>query len=135
MNLNLEILKGKKILLVEDDKFFSKIIEGKLTKVGCEFSHALSGEESLKMIEKSAPDAIILDILLPGGIDGFEVLEKIKKVESLKKIPVIILSNLGQPTDIEKGMKLGAFRYLVKASVAPEDIAAHIASALGTTTK
>jgi len=129
------LLKSKKILLVEDDVFLSNIIENKLLKVGSDFSHAKNGEDALAMLEKLVPDVILLDILFPGGIDGFGVLEKIKADERLKKVPVIILSNLGQLSDIEKGMDRGAFRYIVKASIVPEEIIKHIESAVSSTVK
>jgi|SRR3989344_1820373 len=128
-------LKGKKILLVEDDLFFSKIIESKLYHTGCDFVHAKDGETSFILLEKEVPDVIILDILLPGGIDGFGVLEKIKADEKLKHIPVVILSNLGQVSDVEKGMSLGAFRYIVKASIIPDEIIPHLVSAINSTVK
>lgn len=128
-------LNGKKVLLVEDDRSFAKIVESKLTKVGCGLMHAENGNESLALLEKETPDAIILDILLPGGMDGFAVLEKIKANEKSKKIPVVILSNLGELTDIDKGMSLGAFRYIVKASIVPNEIVGHVVAAVNSTIK
>lgn len=127
---NPEIVKGKKIFLVEDDKFLTKIIQTKLTQVGTVFNNCENGTDAISLIEKDIPDVILLDLMFPGGIDGFTVLEKIKSHSQLKNIPVIILSNLSEPAQIEKGMNLGAFRYIVKASIVPDEIVDHIESAL-----
>lgn len=124
-----QALAGKTILLVEDDLLFTKVIEEHMVGTGATFLHAKDGEASLAVLEKETPDAILLDILLP-GIDGFSVLEKIKANDRLNKIPVIVLSNLGQLADIEKGMSLGAYRYLVKASIVPDEVVGHVVSAI-----
>ena len=110
-----------KILLLEDDKFLRELIAQKLRKEGFLISEAIDGEEGLKKIKEEKPDLILLDLILP-GIDGFEVLEKIKSDDSTSPIPVIILSNLGQKDDVEKGLKLGAIDYLIKAHFAPREI-------------
>lgn len=124
-------LAGKKILLVEDDLFFSKLVDKKLSNSQCIFNHVDTGDEALVFLQSNVPDVIILDIMLPGSLDGFGVLKKIKADFKLKNIPVIILSNLSSPTDIERGISLGAFRYLVKASITPNDIISHVASVFG----
>ena len=112
---------AKTILIVEDDKFLRELIVRKLTKEGYNVSEAIDGEEGLKKIKEEKPDLILLDLILP-SIDGFEVLAKIKKDEALAKIPVVILSNLGQAEEIEKGFRLGAVDYLVKAHFTPGEI-------------
>ena len=121
-------INGKKILLVEDDTFYANLISQKLAHAECHLSYVASGEDAIKQLEKEIPDVIVLDIILPGSMDGFAVLEKMRADDKFKNIPVIILSNLSRLQDIEKGMKLGAFRYLVKASVAPSEIVSNIAS-------
>jgi len=122
-------LAGKKILSVEDDTFLSDVIGKKLSAKGAKMKYAQNGEDALKMIEEEKPDVVLLDILLP-GTDGFEVLEKIKASPSQKDIPVILFSNLSSKEDIEKGMKLGAARFLVKASVIPDEISGVISEVL-----
>jgi DNA-binding response OmpR family regulator len=114
-------LKGKKVLWVEDDQFLSDIISRKLQAEGAELTHSTSGEEALSVVEKINPDVVVLDILL-SGIDGFEILKRIKANDSLKKIPVILLSNLGQKSDVEKGTTLGAAKFLVKATMTLDEI-------------
>ena len=122
-------IAGKKILLVEDDKFLSGLIGRGLIESRCVFKNALSGEDAISILEKEKPDAVILDLLLPGKVDGFGVLEKIRANHDLKDVPVIILSNLGSPEDIERGMRLGATNYLIKASIVPDEIIDHLVEA------
>ena len=112
---------AKKILVVEDDKFLRKVISLKLDREGYEVSEAVDGEKGAEKIKKEKPDLVLLDLILP-GIDGFEVLSKVKTDPVLSKIPIIILSNLGQKDDIEKGLKMGANDYLVKARFTPDEI-------------
>ena len=111
----------KKILIIEDDKFLRELITQKLTKENYDTSEAVDGEKGLKKIKEERPDLILLDLILP-GIDGFEVLAKMKEDSALNQIPVIILSNLGQKEDVEKGLKLGATDYLIKAHFTPVEI-------------
>ncbi len=110
-----------KILIVEDDKFLRELITKKLTSEGFEILGAFDGESGLKLLQEQKADLVLLDLILP-GIDGFEVLAKIKADPQLALIPVIILSNLGQREDVEKGLKLGAVDYLVKAHFTPNEI-------------
>lgn len=110
-----------KVLIVEDDKFLRELINRKLQTEGFETFLAIDGEIGLQLVEKERPDIILLDLILP-GINGFEVLAKIKENERIKDIPIIIFSNLGQKDDIEKGIGLGAADYLVKAHFTPNEI-------------
>lgn len=112
---------AKKILIVEDDKFLRELISQKLVKEGYDISEAIDGEEGIKKVKEEKPDLVLLDLILPGA-DGFEVLSRIKADPALAPIPVIILSNLGQKDDIEKGLKLGAVDYLIKAHFTPAEI-------------
>jgi two-component system alkaline phosphatase synthesis response regulator PhoP len=112
---------AKKILLVEDDELLRKIITQKLEEEGYEVKSVVDGLAGLKAVREDNPDLVLLDIILP-AMDGFEVLEQIKKDEAIKKTPVIILSNLWQKEDIDKGMKLGAADYLIKINFASKEI-------------
>jgi len=111
----------KKILLIEDDPFISDVYITNLRNSGFEVSLASDGKRGLELIKKEKINLILLDLLLP-KIDGFAVLKKIKKEPSSKNIPVIILTNLGEKEDIEKGKKLGAIDYLVKISFTPKEV-------------
>ncbi len=104
----------KNILIIEDDDFFRELIRKKLLSENFNVLEAVDGESGIKLVSEKKPDLIILDLLLP-NMDGFEVLSKIKSNTDLSSIPVIILSNLGQQEDIERGLKLGADDYLVKS--------------------
>ncbi|RMD58846.1 response regulator [Candidatus Parcubacteria bacterium] len=110
-----------KILLAEDDRFISLAYKDGLSRAGFEVVHAQDGEEAILKIKKEKPDLILLDLIMP-DVNGFEVLKEIKQDKELSKIPVIILSNLGQDADIEKGKKLGAADYLIKANVSISEV-------------
>lgn len=120
---------AKKILIIEDDKFLRELIARKLEKEGYEALEAVDGEDGFKKIKTDKPDLILLDLILP-GVDGFEVLSKTKEDITLAQIPVIILSNLGQKEDVDRGLKLGAIDYLIKAHFTPGEIIEKIANAL-----
>ena len=123
-----------KILLIEDDKFLRELIIQKLGKEGYDVSEAPEGESGLLKIKEERPDLVLLDLILP-GIDGFEVLSRMKKDAELASIPVIILSNLGQKDDVQKGMDLGAEDYLIKAHFTPGEIVEKIKAILKTESK
>lgn len=112
---------SKKILIIEDDKFLRELISQKISKQGYIVVEAIDGEDGIEEFKKEKPDLILLDLILP-GIDGFEVLSQIKSNAELSNTPVIILSNLGQKEDIEKGINLGADDYLIKAHFTPNEI-------------
>ena len=118
-----------KILIIEDDKFLRELIAKKLLKEGFEIEEAIDGEEGLRKIKEVKPDLVLLDLILP-GIDGFEVLKNIKEDPKLSLIPVVILSNLGQRDEVEKGLSLGAVDFLVKAHFTPEEIIEKIKTVL-----
>jgi DNA-binding response OmpR family regulator len=111
----------KIILVVEDDKFLRELMTQKLVKEGFNISEAVDGEEGLKKMKEEKPGLVLLDLILP-GIDGFGVLAKMKEDPEIADTPVIILSNLGQREDVEKGLKLGATDYLIKAHFTPGEI-------------
>src|SRR3989338_2310139 len=125
-------LNGKKIMWVEDDNFLSDIIARKLSMEKCNLMHAKDGETALSLVEEEIPDVILLDILLP-GMDGFELLGKLKDNPNVKNVPVILLSNLGQPSDVEKGKSLGANRFLIKATLTLDEIVENIEQVLAET--
>ena len=121
----------KNILIIEDDRFLRELIAQKLTKENYNISEAVDGEEGVKKIKEEKPDLVLLDLILP-SIDGFEVLSRVKEDpdQDVSKIPVIILSNLGQREDTERGMKLGAVDFLIKAHFTPGEIIEKIKTVL-----
>ena len=110
-----------KILLVEDDDFVSGMYSTKLTMAGYDVVIAKDGKEGLSMLLQENPDLVLLDIVLP-KVDGFQVLERIKKHQIYKDLPVILLTNLGQKEDVEKGLQLGADDYTIKAHFTPNEV-------------
>lgn len=111
----------KKVMVVEDDEHISKVYEIKLAKEGLDVSVARDGEEAVVKITAEKPDVILLDLMLPKK-DGFGVLEDIKKIPELARIPVIVLSNLGQKTDQDRALAMGANEYLVKVDYPIQEI-------------
>ncbi|HTM68429.1 MAG TPA: response regulator [Candidatus Binatia bacterium] len=112
--------KPVKVLIVDDDAFLSGIYATKLELDGFGVVTARDGEEGLKAAMKEKPDLILLDVLMP-KLDGFEVLKRLKADPETKPIPVIMLTNLGQKEDIEKGLQDGAVDYLIKAHFVPAE--------------
>ncbi|OGH86530.1 MAG: hypothetical protein A2493_03140 [Candidatus Magasanikbacteria bacterium RIFOXYC12_FULL_33_11] len=108
------------VLLVEDDTFLGNIYKTKFELEKFKIIVATDGQEGLEMAKKKKPDIILLDVLMP-KMDGFTVLENLKKDKNLAQIPVILLTNLGQKDDVEKGLELGAVDYLIKAHFKPSE--------------
>ncbi|OGY46098.1 MAG: hypothetical protein A3A24_03710 [Candidatus Buchananbacteria bacterium RIFCSPLOWO2_01_FULL_46_12] len=111
----------KTILIVEDDKFLAKMLGRNLESHHYQVVQAINGKEGLVKASQGNIDLILLDIMLP-DIDGFDLLETIKNDEKTKRIPVIIISNLGQPEDIQQGKSLGAKDYLVKSDLSLDQV-------------
>lgn len=108
------------LLLVEDDTFLASIYRTKFEQEGFKVSVAENGEDGLEAARKKKPEVILLDILLP-HLDGFQVLAELKKDKSTNPVPVILLTNLGQKEDVDKGLALGAAAYLIKAHCRPSE--------------
>lgn len=111
----------KKILIVEDDPSIIQMYSMKFKESGYEVLQAGTGVEGLELAKKENPSIILLDIIIP-QFDGFAVLEKLRDDANTKNIPVILLTNLSQDTDKERGKKLGAKEYLVKAHLTPTEV-------------
>lgn len=123
----------KSILIVEDDPFLIDIYTTKLKDSGFSVEVAKEGESALRKLTEEKFDLLLLDIVLP-QIDGWEILEKVKsqksKVKSLENLKIVILSNLGQKEEVEKGLKLGATKYLIKAHHTPSEVVEEIKAVL-----
>jgi DNA-binding response OmpR family regulator len=114
---------GKKwALIVEDDVFINKAYAAKFAHDGIDVKIAEDGEKAMQILKKGqSPAVILLDLMLPNK-SGFEVLSEIKQDPRIKNIPVLILSNLAQDLDVDRGMALGAEEYLVKADLRIEEL-------------
>ena len=110
-----------RILVVEDDKFISKAYKAGLEKAGFEVIGAANGVEALKLIKEDGIDLVLLDLILPLK-NGFDVLADIKLDSEIEKVPVIVLSNLGQGSDLEKAKSLGAVDYFVKSNITLSEV-------------
>lgn len=117
----MEALTQIKLLIVEDDKFLRDLATQKLNQENFAVFAAVDGEQGIAIAEKELPQVILLDILLP-GIDGFEVLRRIRTNPTLKDARVIMLSNFGQREDVEKAIASGADQFLVKANFTLDEI-------------
>ena len=122
---------GKTILLVEDDIFLSSLLKTRLEKEGLVVNLTKTSDEALANLKQASPDLILMDIILPGK-SGFEAMEQIAAEPSASKIPVMIISNLGQESDIARGKQLGAVEYLVKAQTPIDELVKRVLSFLST---
>ncbi|HEX8974370.1 MAG TPA: response regulator [Patescibacteria group bacterium] len=118
-------MEKKKLLIVEDDAILQKSLEDFLSTEGFEVSCASDGEAGVEMAHTNKPDLILLDIVLPKK-DGYEVLQEIKADEAVSHIPIVLLTNLGSVSDVEKALELGATTYLVKADYKLEEVTAKV---------
>ena len=106
----------KKILIIDDDLRLDKMLVFMFEGQGLETEFADSGSHALEILTHFRPDAIILDLMMP-GMDGFEVCETIKKDTALKDIPVIVLTALPSDVHMERALSLGACAYIEKPFV------------------
>ena len=120
--------KNPKILLAEDDKFISRAYKDGLTRAGFDVSVAIDGNEALAQIKTVKPDLMLLDLIMPVK-NGFEVLEELQKSKE-NKSPIIVLSNLGQESDIQRAKDLDATDYLIKSNVTLKEVIDKIKSYL-----
>lgn len=127
-NIEKEVCKIK-ILLIEDDPFLLSMYSTKFEIEGFAVACAEDGAKGLKMASIENPNIILLDVMMP-KMNGFEVLAGLKKVEVTKSIPVILLTNLNQKNEIEKGLELGANDYLIKAHFMPSEVVEKIKQVL-----
>lgn len=122
----------KKILIVEDDKVLSDLLGKKLKDAGFEVAFAYNGVEGMDSLKTNKPDLILLDIMMPEK-SGMEVMEEMNQdpETSLTKIPVIIISNSGQPVEIDRVLELGAKDYLIKAEFNPQEVVEKVIKQIG----
>jgi len=111
----------QKILLVEDDPFLIDIYSQKLKKSGFDVVVETIGSKVLDAVINESPDLLVLDIVLP-EMDGWEILQRLSKNKKFSKLKVMVFSNLGQKSEVEKGIKLGAVKYLIKAEYTPSEV-------------
>lgn len=127
--------KSVSIVLVEDDSFISSMYRTKLVNLGYAVEVIEDGQAAWQRLQTDPlPDLVLLDIVLPKR-DGFEILEGLRKTDRTKTLPVILLTNLGQKPDVERGMKLGANDYIIKAHYTPTEVVEKITNLMAKTPK
>ncbi len=123
-------MDATKILVIEDEHFLSTILKNRLEKEGFAITQAFDGEEAMTYLKSEKPDLIVLDLILPKK-SGFEVLESVSKDPQLSQVPVVILSNLGQESDVEKAKALGALEYYIKVRTSIDSFVDVVKNILG----
>lgn len=121
---------AKKILIVEDEEIMYNLLERKLTAEGYEVSIAKNGEESLQMMREKKPDLVLLDIVMPKK-GGFQVMEEMQGDKELGDIPIVIISNSGQPVELDKAKELGARDWLIKTEFDPQEVIKKVKNQIG----
>ena len=120
----------RRILLAEDDRFLRKAAETALKRRGFTVIPAVDGEEALRLARAEAPDLVLLDMIMP-KMQGFEVLRSLKGDPATAAIPVLILSNLGQDSDVQQALAAGAAGYFVKANLSLQDLVKRVDELVG----
>ena len=111
----------KKILIIEDDQYLSEMYKMKFESEGYQIIITDSGIQGIELAKQEQPDLILLDLVLP-KIDGYQILNRLRKDVKTKKLKVYILSNLGQDNEISRGLKCGADGYFVKSDLTPRQL-------------
>lgn len=114
-----------KVLIAEDDQFLANAYKLKLKKAGFEILVVSDGEEALEAMSSFKPDVVLLDLIMP-NLDGFTFLSQVQKDDSMKNVPIIVASNLGQKEDIQKAKELGARDYVIKSDMSLEELIAKL---------
>ena len=111
----------KKILIIEDDVFLSNIYSKKFESEGYKVFFALDGKKGLNLIKQKNPNIILLDLMLP-SMTGFEILEAMAKDQEIKNIPVILLTNINDQDEINRGYDFGVKDYVIKTFFTPSEV-------------
>lgn len=121
---------AKKVLVVEDEEIIYNLLQRKLSQEGYEVLVAKDGEEGLNMMREKKQDLVLLDIIMPRK-GGFEVMAEMQQDESLKNIPIIVISNSGQPVELNKAKELGARDWLIKTEFDPQEVIEKVKKQIG----
>jgi CheY-like chemotaxis protein len=117
--------QSKSILLVEDDRFLRKAAESTLRRHGFIVRTAADGEEALQRVRDEVPDLVLLDLIMP-KLQGFEVLRILKQDPATSHIPVVVLSNLGQESDVQQALQGGAVAYFIKSNLSLQELVSRV---------
>jgi DNA-binding response OmpR family regulator len=114
-------MASNKILIVDDDEFLLDMYALKFKESGFEVETSVNGEDAVKKAKSNPPDVILMDVVMP-KLDGFDLLKSLKKDNIAPNAITLMLTNLGQKEDVERGMKLGAHDYIIKAHFTPSEV-------------
>jgi CheY-like chemotaxis protein len=120
----------KKIIIIEDEEILRNLLKKKLENQGYQIEVAEDGEQGIRKIREGSFDLILLDIIMP-KMGGFDMLEEMQKDESIPEIPVIVVSNSGQPVEIDRAQKLGAKDWIVKTEFDPQEVINKVQEQIG----
>ncbi|MCP6718397.1 MAG: response regulator [Patescibacteria group bacterium] len=120
----------KKVLIIEDEDLIMDLLKKKLIQEGYEVSTAYDGEQGIEKLKNVKPDIVLLDIVMPKK-SGYEVMEEMSKDPELSKIPIIVISNSGQPVELDKAKNLGAEDWLVKTEFDPKEVVEKVRRLIG----
>jgi DNA-binding response OmpR family regulator len=125
-----DLFMKKKIVIVEDDEAFYKLCSTALKLKSYDVVHIPEGSSAVQKITDESPDLVLLDIVLP-GMSGLDILQNIKSIDETKDIRVIMLTNFGTDTNVNRAMELGAEDYIMKYNVVPSELADKVSALLG----
>ena len=128
MTTTQQTTQKKKLLWIEDDALLGAILGKELEQTDMELIHAQNGEEAMTLLKGTVPDVVMVDLVLPGKLDGFGILQEMASDPRLKDVPRIVLSNLSKPSDIERAKQLGAQKFMVKAESSLAGIVSEVKS-------
>ncbi len=120
----------KNVLIIEDEEIIRGILQKNLSKAGYNVNTAEDGEIGLQKMRENIPDIVLLDIVMPKA-DGFQVLEEMRKDENISNIPVIVVSNSGQPVEIDKVKSFGVDDWVVKTEFDPQEVIDKVKNKIG----
>jgi len=120
----------KKILIIEDEEIMCSLLRGRLANEGYDVRVAKDGEDGLRAMREDKPDLVLLDIIMPKK-DGFEVMAEMKNDKNLHNVPIVIISNSGQPVELNKARDLGAKDWLIKTEFDPIDVLEKVKKQIG----
>lgn len=128
----MEQKKQPKVLIVDDDKFLLDMYSLKFHELGFAVSSALNGEEALGLLKTGSQsfDCILLDLVMP-NLDGFEVLKRIREEKLGENARIVVLTNLGEPADIQKAQQYKIDGYIIKASATPSEVVEKVKEIIG----
>jgi DNA-binding response OmpR family regulator len=118
----------KRILIIEDDMMLQTVYKQKFEAAGLEVYQAINGNLGMTLAKDKSPDIILLDIMLPEGMNGFDVMEQLRQDTGLSKVPVVVLTNLDSEKDT--AMSIGAVDYVVKANTSIDDLVSKVLNKL-----